>query len=188
MPSWQELETRFSEVVPGMKGARVDGQWGSAGEYWRVAAYFDLNTKKLFETIARIAGKKLEEVLQSGRTPDDELLAEGDPAIRWYKAIWKISGAFQHMMPGQELDKDDNVVGVIYLGSIPDIAECSVTLCLEMQARHPEKQAVPVQQTPGDNLSSFQRFWDKYGVPIITAIIATIIGGLLLALILYKPV
>jgi hypothetical protein len=184
MPSWQELEKKFSEVTHSMQGARVDGQWGSAGENWRVAAYFDLDAKKRFEAIARIAGKKLEEVLQLGHNPDDELLPEVDPAVRWYKAIWKISGAFHEMMPGQERDEEGKVVGNIFLGSIPNVVESSVTLCLELQATYPDMQTLTVQENPSNKVSYFQSFWGKYGAPILITIIATIIGGVILSIIL----
>ncbi len=174
MPSWQELESRFKELLPAMGDARVDGQWGSAGEYWHVAAYFGANARKRFEALAFIAGEKLSEILENGRSPDDELLAENDPKVRWYKAIWKISGTFEHRLSGRELDDNGNAVGTIYGGTIPSIVEASITLCLELGARYPEKQSEALHNEKPKN--AFRRFWEKKGEDIL----ATVVGGLMI--------
>jgi hypothetical protein len=185
MQTWHELESKFSELIPAMFGARVDGQWGSAGEFWRVAACHDVNVRKRFEALALIAGQKLLKMLQPGNNPDDELLNETDPVVRWYKGLWKISGNLEYRTPGQELDDDGNVVGHIHSGTIRNVADASATFCLELVARHPEEQAKPVTSQEEMHLQDrAQGFWDKYGVPIIIAVIATVVGGLLLALIL----
>jgi len=90
MPTWSELEVRYSQLSQEMLGARVDGYWGSGGEDWRVAACSDPNVRKRFEALALMSGKKLSEVLQSGHDINDEIFNENDPVVRWYKGIWKI--------------------------------------------------------------------------------------------------
>jgi hypothetical protein len=181
MPTWNELEIRFSQLAQEMLGARVDGFWRSNEEVWRVAGYSDSNAKKRFEAIALMAGKKLSEVLEAGNDINDEILAENDPIVRWYKGIWKISGNFKRFPTAREEDKNGNVVGYIYGGNILNIVDASATFCLELAAQYPEEhpeEREPPESSPQD--SRFKRLTDKYAIPIVK----TIIGGLIVGIIL----
>ncbi len=140
MPSWKELETEFKALHDSLLYARVDGQLGAAGEYWRMAGTFDKNSEKRFLALASIAGQKLADVLTPREENVDEVLKEKDPISRWYKGIWKISDNFKlgHILE-QKTSTGDSA-GFIHTGTIDDIAETSSVLCLELLARYPEDQ------------------------------------------------
>jgi hypothetical protein len=134
MPTWKELEAEFREMQETLRFSRLETHWGSSGEYWRLAGSLDSNAKKRFEALAYIAGEKLNETLERSAEGYQEVLSESDPARRWYKGIWKISGNFEYAFPAQELDENGKVVGHIFTGSINRPAEASSVFCLELAA------------------------------------------------------
>ena len=175
MSNWLELEQRFLEMVQPMRGARVDRQWGAEGEYWRLAAWNDLESKKRFEALAEIAGQKLSEVDLSNEENCAEITQENDFVIRWYRAIWSISQRFETNMPSQALDKEGNSLGYIYTGSIKNIIEASATFCLELSTR-------PHIYTVSPSRDTYYSFWPTYGRPILIGLVVTVIGGTILAI------
>lgn len=65
MPTWKELEVDFRELRTALQYSRLDAQWGTSGEHWRLAGGHDPNVRRQFEALSRIAGEKLSEALQS---------------------------------------------------------------------------------------------------------------------------
>jgi hypothetical protein len=86
MPSWTELERRFLELEPSLRSARLDQQTGAAGEYWCVAAAFNMVAKSSFESLSIIAGRKLDQDFGPDGLPDELRDAPSD-RFRWYRAI-----------------------------------------------------------------------------------------------------
>ena len=58
MLTWQELDKQFHALSPALASARLDIQWGAAGEYLRVAAYFDVEAKERFRALSMLAGRQ----------------------------------------------------------------------------------------------------------------------------------
>jgi hypothetical protein len=138
MLSWKELETEFRALRNSFRDARVDGQWGSAGEYWRVAGTSDRNAERRFLALANVAGEKLAGALTPGTQEAEEVLREGDPVRRWYKAIWKIGRNFEYGLIGEQKTDTGESAGFIYTGTINNIAEASSVFCLELLAQYPQ--------------------------------------------------
>jgi len=177
MPSWKDLENAFRELQAALQYSRLDAQWGSSGEHWRLAGTHKPNVERQFEALSYIAGEKLGKVLQSSADSYEEVLAESNPTWRWYKGIWKISQNFEHAVVGRELDENDEVVGHIFTVSIKCPAEASSVFCLELAAKYPGQEGVStVQQTPRDS------FWEQYGRPILVGVAITVLGGIILAI------
>ena len=74
MLSWRELETEFRALCNSYWDARIDGQWGVAGEHWSVAGTSDRNAERRFLALAHVAGEKLLSVLTPGTQAAEEVL------------------------------------------------------------------------------------------------------------------
>ena len=59
MLNWIELEQHFRALEPALAYARIDAQWGSSGEHWRLAGAADTSAKSRFEALSRLAGDQL---------------------------------------------------------------------------------------------------------------------------------
>lgn len=173
MPTWSELEAGFRELEAQLRYSRLDVQWGTSGEYWRLAGSHTLNVERRFEALAHVAGEKLGRTLTVSTEQYEELLSEANPVWRWYKALWKIGDDFRFAFTAQELDENDTVVGHLYTGSIEHPAESSSVLCLEISARYPEQEG---QQ------SLLRSFWEKYGGPVVIGVAIIVLSTLILAI------
>ena len=138
MLSWKELETEFRALCNSLWGARVDGQRGVAGEHWSVAGTSDRNAERRFLALAHVAGEKLLSVLTPGTQAAEEVLREGDPVRRWYKAMWKIGRNFEYGPIGEEKTDTGESAGFNYTVTINNIAEASSVFCLELLAEYPQ--------------------------------------------------
>jgi hypothetical protein len=124
----------------------------------------------------------LSQTLEPSTEGYQEVLSELDPARRWYKSIWKISGIFEYGFTARALDDEGNVVGHIFTGSIEHPAEASSVSCLELAARYPEQSRSTEGVTAGEEQLPHGTFWEKHGGAIVAGIIATVLGGLVLAI------
>src|SRR5260370_39532275 len=59
LPTWLELEQRFKELEPALQFSRIDGQTGSAGEYWRIAGSAGRDAEDRFNAVAAMASARL---------------------------------------------------------------------------------------------------------------------------------
>lgn len=152
--------------------SRLDAQWGSSREDWRLAGTHGRNITRRFEALAYVAGEKLKDTRVVSTEQHRELLSEPNPVLRWYKALQNIGQDFRYASTWRELDENDTIVGYVYTGSIYRPAESSSILCLELSTRYPE----------GENQQSFfRKLWDKYTVPIIMAVVAGVITAIIIA-------
>lgn len=158
MPTWKELETDFRELQAALQSSRLDVQWGTSGEHWRLAGGHIQNDRRRFEALAHVAGEKLSDTLQASDENYEEILSEPNPMWRWYKGIWKISQNFEYASTYRDIDENNEVVGHGSTGSIKRPGEASAVFCLELSARYPEQE--------GEE-SSLRAFWNKYIVHIV---------------------
>jgi hypothetical protein len=153
MLSWNELEQRFRELDEVLAFARIDVQWGSAGEDWSLAGPADPYTKSRFEALSRLAGDKL----KTSRFPLipslNEILIETDLTVLWYKAL-RHTGRLRQRQTVRESDEAGNAVGQIFTGYIDRPADASATLCLEL-ARLQEEEHVELSPK-GSLFDSFE--------------------------------
>jgi hypothetical protein len=175
MLSWKELEEEFSKLKGPLQSSRIDVQWGDSGEHWRIAGSMDKTVLQRFKQLACIAGEKLLEVDQVKNYK--EIINENDPEIRWYKGIKNLlDNSFEFKFCGtMRDDKNNNVTGHIYAGSIYNIAEYSANLCLKM---------MPKEKDNKKNVSIFNKIWNKYAVGIIIGMVGGVFAGIILWLIL----
>lgn len=127
MPDWSELRKEFESLREDLRESRIDFQWGAAGTHYRLAGAISSHSKRQFEILADIAGKKLSE-LPEDSLEQSVLHAEG-PTCRWYEAI-RSFGTFEFRSMGTQQDEAGNDCGKIYLGTIQAPAEVSALLCL----------------------------------------------------------
>jgi hypothetical protein len=135
LPTWLELEQRFRELEPPLQFSRIDGQTGAAGEYWRIAGGAGRDTESRFNAVAAMASARLFKDFPDEVERHEELAAESDPAIRWYKALRYIANRYEHSLTGQEVNNDGSPGGFVYTGTIHNPAAASATLCLELASR-----------------------------------------------------
>ncbi len=181
MDSWRQLESDFRQLQPAMEFVRLDAQWGDAGEYWRLAGGGNRLVQERFTALAELAGKKLL-TLSANQIPD-EVTAEPDHVHRWFKALWRMGGFMETDIPARMLNDDGSFAGHIFGGTIRDPAEASAVLCLRLHTHAPSTYETPPAM-PEPQLSRASIFWEKYGAPTIIAVVATVVGGVLLALLL----
>jgi len=130
--TWKELCTAFRELEGGRADARLDYQWGAAGEHWRIAATTSRSYVQQFEALARIAGSKILEVPALGFEHD--IVEERDPTTRWYRALVRLSGRFEDRPFGRQLDDEGKPAGNIFSGTISALSEVAANLCLMAEA------------------------------------------------------
>ena len=166
--TWAELEQRFAELRAGLRFTRLDYQWGDAGIHYRLAVGADKSAQARFRAIASLAGKKLPSSVRSA--PAD--LGNSDEH-EWYEALKSRSGLFRTEIAG-EITRDGQPAGFVYSGSVQEPVEASIVLCLQMAA------------VDGDLPSAVVPRRSRVAIvvehPVISGVLATIIGGLLLAL------
>lgn len=182
MLTWQDLEQKFHELEPPLRFARLDAQWGAAGEHWRVAgAPGPLETRR-FEAVAALAGGKLRDSLIRTVSGPPELRAEGDPLICWYRGLSQLGGHLKHDFMATQLDDQGRPAGNIFTGTIDRPAEASAVFCLELATRLPEHEVTSGETVASVAPSRLRVFWDKYGSQVLIGVIVTVVGGLILAL------
>lgn len=133
MPTWIELEQRFLELEPSLNFARLDQQTGTDGEYWHVAATFDMVAKSRFESLSTIAGRKLADTFSSDSLPDELRDAPNDK-VRWYRSLARNYHFYKPGMSGYLSNDKGEKTGWIASGSINKPASVSAAHCLELSA------------------------------------------------------
>jgi len=89
---------------------------------------------------------------------------------------------FNGYPPASELDENGNVIGHIYGGSIPNIAEASATFCLELAARYPEEYQKHTESSEtifqtSDRQSISEKYRNKIITGVVIGVILLIIGS-----------
>jgi hypothetical protein len=139
MLTWKELDRQFQDLAPALRHARLDVQWGAAGEHFHVAAYFDVQAKERFVALSRVAGGKLRQCLPADSDVHNEILNELDPVLRWWRALWHLSSSFEYGHMGFQKSESGEDMGAIYSGHVLSPAESSASLALNMLANYGEQ-------------------------------------------------
>lgn len=140
MRSWTELERRFLELEPSLRSARLDQQTGTEGEYWRVAASFDMVATSRFESLSTIAGRKLSQDFGPAGLPDYLRDAPND-RFRWYRAIARNLRFYKPGPLAYPVNDKGERTGWIAGGSINSPAAVSAAHCLELAAMISEEES-----------------------------------------------
>ena len=170
--TWLDIESRFRLLAPSTTGARLDAQWGAAGEHWRIAGLFQPVARQELELLCGVAGQFLERVF-SGKLPEQAaLLAISDPKIRWFTLL-KQANQFENFVYGEQHNEHGSSAGFIYSASLPSVAERCANLCLALQAQP------PILERP----SKWHWFHDNYGKAIVVGIVLAVAGAVVKLLI-----
>lgn len=153
MTTWLELEKRFLELEQPLRSSRLDRQDGAAGEYWRVAASFDSLATSRFESISKLAGKKLLDSIGLEQLPEELRDAPSD-LFRWYRAISNNLCFYKPGPVAYQTDERGNNTGWITTGHIANPAGVSAAFCLElisMESETPESSSPLTINVSGPN-------------------------------------
>lgn len=161
MRSWSELERLFSSLAT-IQGERLDIQWGQSGEHWMLAAAPSPLWRQRFRAAARMAGTRL---LRTDETLLPlEISSEPDAETRWYRALKAFAANYAPDIPGQVFGENDEPLGYIYPGRVPDVANASAAVCLHIDSlsssHEPDSDAdQSTQRRWSAPESSAQSFW-----------------------------
>ena len=158
MLSWRELDKEFQALSGALSSARIDVQWGAAGEHLRIAAYFDVQAKQRFVSLSRLAGEKLRASLPADSEIHQALLAEPDPVLRWWRALWQISPAFEYGPVAFQKSDSRKDGQAIYTGSVKSPAQSSCNLALDLLARYGE----PAQTATASADPISKGWWERF--------------------------
>ena len=148
MPTWEDLESRFTLLQPEIGRTQIDYQTGEDRRYWLTQGTPDVYAR--FNDVARAAGLKILEIDHSA--VHDLVRMRGDPLERWYEALRQHSDYFR---------KGANVVhqpraGVQRLskfGAVRNPVSASVWVCKQF-AQAPQK---PVAAAGTNDLPKVER-------------------------------
>ena len=144
MASWSELERRFEELQPALRGARLDCQQDDYGDRWHLAASDTLARAK-FEMLSRIAGDKLTR-LASKTQMAPEILAAPDALTRWYRFL--ASRFYKHYSVYQYNDSEGKATESWgSLGSIDDPAGAAAYHYLQLSPSDDDERDRPIAMT-----------------------------------------
>ena len=133
MRTWREIEAEFRALGPALAYARLDVQWGNAGDHWRLAGtVIDPVVRARFTTIAHLAGRKLKEL--DPESLPEEARAIADDVLRWVTVLRKWSPGFELGQPAKELDETGETLGWIFTGSLAQPAEAAAVVCLWLES------------------------------------------------------
>ena len=175
MRTWLDLEERFRALAP-MRLARLDIQWGAAGDHWYVAGTNALGPNlRQFETLCGIGGRFLQRSLDPKSELAQELLAESDPTIRWYRLLKRQGNGLRQGPNAYEIDDAGNRKGDIYTATIDDVLDISANQCLELEAQFPVR----------DDKKWYAHLYDDYGKELIRGAFNTLIAAIIAAALAY---
>jgi hypothetical protein len=141
MISWKDLRAEFEALGPGLRDARLDYQGGAAGEYRTIAGGADLIARKKFESISRLAGKRVVDV--PAEMLHSEVSADTNPLSGWYHTLRCHSQLYEPDPPAYQIEEDGSR-GLLYGGSIRRPAEVSAMLCLQFMQEEAHRQALRI--------------------------------------------
>lgn len=131
MRSWSDLERLFTSLATA-QGERLDIQWGQSGEHWMIAAAPSPLWRQRFRAAARMAGNRI--LLTDASLLPVDIANEPDAETRWYRALKAFAANYSPEMPGQVFGENNEPLGYIYPGRIPDVANASASVCLHIDS------------------------------------------------------
>jgi len=166
MKTWLDVESRFRLLTPRTREARLDAQWGAAGEHWRISGLFQPVVCQELELLCGVAGQFPDRVYSAKVQGQAALLAVSDPKIRWFTLL-KQSAQFEQFIYGEQHNDDGSSAGFIYSATLPSVTEHCTNLCLALQTQH------PILERP----SKWQWFHDNYGKAILVGVVLAVVGA-----------
>lgn len=151
MDSWLDIEQRFRKLAPELSQHRIDAQWGAAGEYWRVTGARSSPATEQFEILSSLAGRLLLAALKGDTKEEKTIISTEDEKLRWYKALKMMSSSFENNDYAEQLNADGSSAGLIFSGTVNQIAEASANLCLTFHALHPVASDSVSSKIPKEN-------------------------------------
>jgi hypothetical protein len=130
MSSWSELEVRFHQLEPSMEQAKLERQWDSATEDWRLGGKVDLVAGRQFREVSAAAGALLE---GSGVAMPADVASEPDPLRRWFRALWFMAGPHDPPITGM-MSLYGGTGGSVSVGRVERPAHASAALAHTFQA------------------------------------------------------
>lgn len=151
MDYWLDIEQRFRQLAPELNQHRIDAQWGAAGEHWRVTGARSSPATEQFEILSSLAGRLLLAVLKGDTKEEKAIISTEDEKLRWYKALKMMSSSFENNDCVEQLNADGSSAGLIFSGTVNQIAEASANLCLTFHASHPVASDSVSSKIPKEN-------------------------------------
>ena len=136
MKSWIEFEERFRRIAPSLQYQRIDFQWGTDGEYWRLCGGATSSVARQFSALAELSGIALLEAAKIYSEMGTIVSKENEPEHMWYRALKELTGEFK-MSPIYFTDENGSPKRHVFTGSIENICEVSANLCLVLHGRYP---------------------------------------------------
>lgn len=173
MLDWAALEERFRKLVTPHQSIWIDHQTGATGSIWHLACSGDMQARAEFCELSTIAGRKLGELPQ-------EILPEGvrlerDAMHRWFAMIEANTASMDRGMYGELTNPEGESIGYISSHRIDSPARDSARVCLRLAS-------IP---RPDTDVSVIRKVWRVVSEnPLVSGIIAAIIGGVVLAILL----
>jgi hypothetical protein len=165
--TWLDLESRFRSLEPKLRDARLDGQWGVAGDHWRISGLVDSLARQEFELLSAVGGRWLEKVLSAKAEADQELLQVADPKLRWYLLLKRSSPTWKTDLYGEQMADDGSSLGYVYGGTLSSLAAAAANVCLALQVSHPLR----------DEVSKLRWLHDNYIKGLLVGIVLAIAGA-----------
>ena len=97
--------------------------------------------RQRFRAAARMAGHRL--LHSDATTIPLEVVNEPDAETRWYRALKAFAANYAPEMPGQVFGENDEPLGYIYPGRVPEVAAASAAVCLFIDSLSPAIQVRP---------------------------------------------
>lgn len=167
LKNWQDYEKRFKELAGRLGHSRIEFSNHKGKEHWKVVGLTnDQEALDEFKIMCASAGKKASDVLSDGEGYS-EILNHGDPKIRWYRLLKESSVSKKPGIPAYTKDKDGNKNWIGH-GVIENIGHGSANLCLWLHENAPIERPW------------YQTLYEHHAMGIVAAIIATIIGAVIL--------
>jgi hypothetical protein len=178
MPTWEDLESRFTMLQPEIGRTQIHYQTGEDRRYWLSEGTPDVQAR--FATVAKTAGLKLLEVDPSA--VHDLVQMKTDPTERWYEALRQHSDYFRK---GATVDHQprDGVRRPSKFGSIDHPVLASIWICKQF-ADAPVKAttAAPTTDAVPPLEGWLRRHRERWGTTwaVVVAVIAALgtIGGI----------
>ena len=182
--TWKELEQKFNELAPQMSGARMDVQFGSVPTRYDIVGCGNSTALDKYYAYSAIAGQKLLNLFdKSELDKNEELRNEKHPVLFWLKSLREYSGKFVPDFIGDQTDfKTGKSLGGVFVGRIQNIAEVSALQCTNYSFSFPDVVIDETGKQKVDNSVNEQTFWNKYLIPIVVSVIASVIAGIILLL------
>ncbi len=134
MSSWHDVERQFRDLETALEQSRLERQWNTASEEWRLGGRMDIEAAKRFHAAAGAAGALLAD---AGAAIPDEVTSAPDAETRWFRALWLMGGPHDPPVVGMMSMHGTASGGPVSLGRVRKPAHASAVLARRFQAGTP---------------------------------------------------